>query len=75
MTLPRQEHCREWVESKFDRCNAQAVVIIWGKLFPPEALGPRCDEHAVPHFMGRSVSEIISACWAVYDLRPVNKLQ
>jgi len=74
MTLPKQEHCREWVEHKYDRCNAQAVVILWGKLFPAEALGPRCNFHAVPHFMGRSVTEIITAGWAVYDLRQINSI-
>jgi hypothetical protein len=34
--------CREWIDDKHDRCNDPAEYILWGKLFRPEGLGPRC---------------------------------
>lgn len=74
--LPRLETCREWVEKKWDRCNEPAVAILWGKLFPKDALGPRCEEHTVNHCSGRDLYEVLDSPygWAVYDLRPVNAL-
>lgn len=44
------EGCRRWIESKNNCCFEPARYIVWGKLFPPEHLGPRCsdcfaDEH------------------------------
>lgn len=44
-----QEHiggCREWVEEKSDKCWEPAEYVLWGKLIPPDGLGPRCYEHA-----------------------------
>lgn len=71
---PRMESCREWIEEpKFDRCNERAVAILWGKLLPAEALGPRCEQHTHDH-LGRSISEAVREGCAVYDLRPVNAL-
>lgn len=37
------EFCHKRLEEKNDQfCAKPAEFIVWGKLFPPEALGPRC---------------------------------
>jgi hypothetical protein len=41
------ETCREEVGEFGERCNERAEFLLWGKLFPKEALGPRCYDHAV----------------------------
>jgi hypothetical protein len=61
------ETYREWVENKADRCNEPAIVIIWGKLFPPNALGPRCEAHAADYLPLSAMYAIDQ--WAVFDLR------
>lgn len=38
------EWCRHWPANK-DRCDQQAIVIVWGKLARRRELGPRCAEH------------------------------
>lgn len=44
---PADEYCRNWVPKppygNEDRCGNPATFIIWGKMFPPEMLGPRCE--------------------------------
>jgi hypothetical protein len=70
MSVPL-EFCREWVEDKTDRCNEPAIIIIWGKLFPAEALGPRCQEHAAKHLPDLSLHTITQ--WAVFDLRGLER--
>lgn len=72
--LPDRETCREWVKEKWDRCNEPAIGVIWGKLFPPAALGPRCHAHLCYWCNERSVEQIFREGFAVYDLRPVNAL-
>ena len=67
--IDTRETCREWPPERLDRCNAPAEFILWGKLFPPEALGPRCYDHAYKHIGGAGMSQLDQ--WAVYDLRPV----
>ena len=37
-----KERCRNWIEEKNNHCNEPAEFIVWGKLNPPEYLGPRC---------------------------------
>lgn len=66
-TQPYPEVCREWVYSKHDKCNAPAQFILWGRLFPTTALGPRCYDHAVRHTSNDMPYDITQ--WAVYDLR------
>jgi hypothetical protein len=61
------EFCRE--EVKFERCGAPAEFILWGKLFPADALGPRCYDHAADHvghylLTGRGLEQS-----AILDLR------
>jgi hypothetical protein len=46
-------------------------VIIWGKLFPLEALGPRCLDHAAKHIGWASMSRLDQV--AVFDLRLVER--
>lgn len=47
-------------------CGNPAEFILWGKLFPKEALGPRCYDHAMEY-----VGEQALAMAAVVDLRPL----
>lgn len=62
------ETCREWLEGDIStRCHERAAFIIWGKLSPREALGPRCYAHAVDH-LGFNFSYQVDQ-WAVFDLR------
>ena len=52
MLAALQQHvgpCREWVPEVADNCNAPAEFVLWGKLIPPEGLGPRCFDHARKH--------------------------
>jgi hypothetical protein len=58
------EWCRE---CRDEDKPTPADFIIWGKLFPPEALGPKCAEHAyrhVPQAFGPMMGQ-----WAIFDLR------
>lgn len=63
--------CRECRDERdvYDDPVPPAEFIIWGKLAPPEALGPKCYDHAVKHLghdmPGRSDQ------YAVVDLRPL----
>jgi len=61
------EWCREELPDHQGKCGEEAEFILWGKLFPPEALGPRCWRHAYAHcpYVG-------DPAWAIYDLRPIN---
>lgn len=64
--------CGEWLdhpERGPHRCGQPADLILWGKLFDPEALGPRCMNHATQHHpeLDRHHTTIQSA---VVDLRP-----
>lgn len=44
--MPDYEVCRNWIEKwphgNVDRCGKPALYIVWGRLFDPEMLGPRC---------------------------------
>lgn len=59
------ESCREEMADG-SRCGAPAETILWGKLLPSEAFGPRCYEHAAKHIGGRAVHD---PTWAAFDLR------
>jgi len=48
-----------------------AEFVIWGKLSPPEALGPKCHDHAVK-WLGHHVG-YRSSQYAVVDLRPARE--
>lgn len=64
-----REYCREWPMDAIHRCDQPAVAIIWGKLYPPEALGPRCEEHIAKHHGGRGLPELLRLGYALFDLR------
>ena len=73
MTRARIEWCRECRdESQWLAPGREADFILWGKLFPPEALGPRCYDHAAKWIGPASMSQVDQ--YAVYDLRPVHRL-
>jgi hypothetical protein len=57
--------CREWVDEKNDRCWAPAEYILWGKLFDPDALGPRCYDHAAAHAGHHALGD---RAWAIIDV-------
>ena len=40
--------CREDVGDS-DKCWKPAEYVLWGRLMPPRALGPRCYDHAANH--------------------------
>lgn len=68
-TLQR-EYCRECRdELPYGSKLPVAEFILWGKLFPREAFGPKCYDHAVKYFPVERIDQ-----WAVYDLRPINSL-
>jgi hypothetical protein len=52
--------------------STRAEFILWGKLLPPEAFGPKCYDHAAEHLGWQAMSRIDQ--YAVYDLRPINAL-
>ena len=62
------ERCRECRdEGEWLAPVPLADFILWGKLLPPEAFGPRCTDHAVkwiPHLLEHADQH------AVFDLRP-----
>lgn len=62
--------CRHWPEGADDRCGKPSEFVLWGKLYPPEALGPRCYDHASLHM---SMDERSIRDSAVIDLRPLRK--
>lgn len=72
-TTEVRETCREWSGEMSDRCNQLAEVILWGKLFPKDALGPRCRYHAESHLQGRSLPDVLREGWAVFDLHNLRR--
>jgi hypothetical protein len=57
--------CREWIPEKVNRCGAPSEYILWGKLFSPEALGPRCYDCAAKHAGHRALGD---RSYAIVDL-------
>lgn len=49
-------------------CGKTAEFILWGRLLPPESLGPRCYDHAAAHVGHRMLGDEASA---IADLRPL----
>jgi hypothetical protein len=56
--------CREWIADS-NRCGARAEYVLWGKLFDPDALGPRCYDHAAMHAGHRALGD---PSYAIIDL-------
>lgn len=63
--------CRECRDERdfYDDPVPPADFIVWGKLAEPEALGPKCYDHAVKH-LGHSMPGRADQ-YAVVDLRPI----
>lgn len=55
-------------EENWHRCDAPAEFLLWGKLIPPEGLGPRCYDHAAKHVGFHALSP--HSGYALVDLRP-----
>lgn len=73
MLFPRgaaSETCRrEFPERAYERCGKPAKYIVWGKLFPKEHLGPRCEDCAYDQLGATAVHRIeIYGDHAVYKL-------
>lgn len=66
--------CRECRDEMpmFSSNIPRADFVLWGKLFPPEAFGPKCYDHAAKHIGWSGMSQIEGM--AVVDLRPINRL-
>jgi hypothetical protein len=66
--------CRECRDEAplFSSNIPRADFVLWGKLFPPEALGPKCYDHAAKYIGWSGMARIEG--WAVIDLRPINRL-
>lgn len=58
-----EEFCRERSEVDGKWCGERAEFIIWGKLYPEEALGPRCYEHARRHVGAPALAYKFSAIY------------
>lgn len=72
-----RETCREWLWRSNRRCGERADFVLWGKLFGPGALGPRCMAHASDRLgygpgSGKVGFEQAVQQNAVFDLRPLN---
>lgn len=67
------ERCREDLgpDHDYERCNAPAEFVLWGKLIAPEGLGPRCYDHAAKHVGHRALAP--ESGWAIMDLRPLQR--
>ena len=68
--VTRIEHCRACRDERDEIVTAD--FILWGKLLPPEQMGPRCYDHTAG-YLGWSAMHQIDQ-WAVFDLRPFNHL-
>lgn len=58
--------CREWVDEKHNCCFEPAEYVLWGKLIPPEGLGPRCYDHAAKHVGHNALAP--RSGWALINL-------
>jgi hypothetical protein len=60
--------CREELGAPtYDKCWKPAEYVLWGKLLPKEALGPRCYEHALLYVNGHGLAP--KANFALINLR------
>lgn len=68
---PIKEYCREELgpEAGYQRCNEPAEYLLWGKLFPPSALVPRCYDHAAEHAGHYALTPHGLSQGAILDLR------
>lgn len=64
----RLEFCRRRLEPSGEWCGADAEFIVWGKLYPAEALGPRCYDCAAEQVGHRALTD---ESHAIFHLRRV----
>jgi len=64
----QREYCRRCRDE--DKTTV-AEFIVWGRFFKKTYLGPQCEWH-LPLTVRRSMQQI--HMWAIYDLRPINRL-
>ena len=64
------EHCRNWIGE--ERCGKPAEFIVWGKLFPLDALGPRCYDCAAEQVGHRGLAVGNPQGYAIYHLNDVD---
>jgi len=76
-----REGCREELGAPtYDKCNKPAEFVLWGKLIEPEALGPRCYDHAAKHVGHGMLSRRLAGSdgyqleAAIMDLRPLRRV-
>ena len=71
-----QEHvggCREdFGPPTYRLCWKPAEYVLWGKLIPPEALGPRCYDHAAKHLGHQALG--VGANYALINLRDLARV-
>jgi len=60
--------CREDMPDG-SRCWAKAEYVLWGKLLPARALGPRCYDHAAEHIGHHGLAS--GSGWALLHLRDI----
>jgi hypothetical protein len=66
--LTHELPCREVVSTTHAKeCGLPAMFVLWGQLYKPSQLGPRCEDHARRH-VGDDVMHR-SSQYAVVDLR------
>jgi hypothetical protein len=58
--------CREWMDETCRICGEPTEYVLWGKLIPPQGLGPRCYDHAAK-WVGAAALAPRSG-WALVDL-------
>ena len=71
----RVEFCHFRKEPTGEWCGKDADMIVWGKLFPPEALGPRCEEHAAEQLGWRTVDDRDVAIFRLRDVMPLSAVR
>lgn len=62
--------CRDEGDDGY-KCWKPAEYVLWGKLFPPEALGPRCYDCAAKHAGHRALAP--NSGYALISLRDLEK--
>lgn len=67
--------CRNWIGGDWggDHCNKPARYIVWGKLNPPENLGPRCEDCLLDQQPGLRLYQLDQ--YAIYELPQPQPLQ
>lgn len=68
----RIEFCHRRLEPWGEWCGKDAEFVIWGKLFPTDALGPRCYDCAAEQIGHAALGD---KYYAILDLRPLTRAE